>query len=172
MDEELVREIISGISFLLDPRRIEGEINEQARVSATTHPILLVYSEAPLIVHRRKIVHLGDAISRQAWQSTGTMADMKIKREQRRKTGSEPRTEPPWNVVLHNDWDNSMPHVVLILKKVIPGMTYKKAAKVMWEAHTRGKATVKRCHKELAELYGEQLRGEGLSVSLEPASSG
>ena len=44
-----------------------------------------------------------------------------------------------------------MPRVVVILKKVIPRMTLKKATKIMWEAHTTGKAVVKRCHKELAE---------------------
>ena len=61
-----------------------------------------------------------------------------------------------------------MPHVVLVLKKVIPGMTYKTATKIMWEAHSRGKATVKRSHKELAELYRERLEDGGLSISLEP----
>lgn len=62
--------------------------------------------------------------------------------------------------------------VVLVLKRVIPGMTYKKATKIMWEAHSKGRATAKRCHKEPAELYKEQLQGKGLTVSLEPASSG
>lgn len=98
------------------------------------------------------------------------MTAAKVKRKQRSQTGNKPRAEPPWNVVLHNDWNNSMPHVVLVLKKVIPGMTYKRATKIMWEAHSRGKATVKRCHKELAELYRERLEGEGLSISLEPAA--
>ena len=97
------------------------------------------------------------------------MEDVKIKDSKRTRTARKPRTEPPWNVVLHNDWNNSMPHVVLVLKKVVPGMTYKKAIKVMWEAHSKGKATVKRCHKELAELYKERLQAEGLSISLEPA---
>lgn len=97
------------------------------------------------------------------------MPATRTRRGQRSKTGGKPRAEPPWNVVLHNDWNNSMPHVVLVLKKVIPGMSYKRATKIMWEAHTRGKATVKRCHKELAELYKEQLQAKGLSVSLEPA---
>ncbi|CAN5902233.1 hypothetical protein BH23ACT11_BH23ACT11_24410 [soil metagenome] len=98
------------------------------------------------------------------------MANMtKIKQSERSRTGNKPRPELPWNVVLHNDWNNSMPKVVLILKKVIPGMTYRRATKIMYEAHTKGRATVKRCHKELAELYKEQLQGEGLSVSLEPA---
>lgn len=90
-------------------------------------------------------------------------------KEQRSRTAGRARTEPPWNVVLHNDWNNSMPRVVIILKRVIPGMSVKKATKIMWEAHTTGQAVVKRCHKELAELYKEQLQGEGLTISLEPA---
>jgi ATP-dependent Clp protease adaptor protein ClpS len=77
------------------------------------------------------------------------------------------RRELPWNVLLHNDWNNSMPRVVVILKKVIPGMTLKKATSIMWEAHTTCKAVVKTCHKELAELYRERLSGEGLIASIE-----
>ena len=80
------------------------------------------------------------------------------------------RPEPPWNVILHNDWENSMPRVILILRKVIPGMTVKKAARVMYEAHARGRAVAKSCHKELAELYEERLRQEGLTATIEPAS--
>jgi ATP-dependent Clp protease adaptor protein ClpS len=97
------------------------------------------------------------------------MAATKIKREEGTRTGIKARPDLPWNVILHNDWDNSMPQVVVILKKVIPGMTLKKATKIMWEAHTTGKALVKSCHKELAELYEERLLAEGLTVSIEPA---
>jgi ATP-dependent Clp protease adaptor protein ClpS len=79
------------------------------------------------------------------------------------------RTEPLWNVILHNDWDNSMPRVVLILEKVSLGMSIRKAAAIMYAAHLTGKAVVKRCYKELAELYKELLQGEWLKISLEPA---
>ncbi len=84
------------------------------------------------------------------------------------RTEGGTRTEPPWNVILHNDWDNSMPKVVVILVKVIPGMSIKKAARIMYDAHSRGRAAVKKCHKELAELYEERLRREGLTASIEP----
>ena len=90
-------------------------------------------------------------------------------REKRSRTGNKARPELPWNVILHNDWNNSMPRVVVVLKKVIPGMTYKKAAGIMYEAHKNGRAVAKSCHKELAELYEERLRGKGLSASIEPA---
>ena len=96
------------------------------------------------------------------------MTATKTRRAQKVRTGEESRTEPPWNVILHNDWENSMPRVVLILKKTIPGMTYKQATRIMYEAHTKGRAVVKRCHKELAELYKELLQKEGLTASIEP----
>ena len=89
--------------------------------------------------------------------------------ERRIRTHNKARPELPWNVILHNDWENSMPRVVIILKKVIPGMTYKRAARIMYEAHITGKAVVKSCHKELAELYEERLVSKGLTVSIEPA---
>ncbi len=98
-----------------------------------------------------------------------TMTATKIKKDRRTRTGNKAKPELPWNVVLHNDWDNSMPRVVIVLKKIIPGMTLKKATRIMYEAHTNGQAVVKRCHKELAELYKERLQGEGLSVTMEPS---
>ena len=96
------------------------------------------------------------------------MSVTKIKPAQVTDTDKKARTEPPWNVILHNDWENSMPKVILVLKKAIPGMSLKKATAIMYEAHSRGRAVVKRCHKELAELYKERLQGEGLTVSIEP----
>ena len=97
------------------------------------------------------------------------MANTQIKKSRRQQSRSRAKPEPPWNVILHNDWDNDMFRVVYVLKKCIPGMTIKKALRVMLEAHTRGRAVVKSCHKELAELYQERLRDKGLQVSLEPA---
>jgi ATP-dependent Clp protease adaptor protein ClpS len=97
------------------------------------------------------------------------MTATKIKKDERTRTGNKAKRELPWNVILHNDWENSMPRVVIILKKIIPGMTLAKATTIMIEAHTSGQALVKSCHKELAELYEELLKAEGLSVSIEPS---
>jgi ATP-dependent Clp protease adaptor protein ClpS len=97
------------------------------------------------------------------------MPATKTKKGNRSRTVNAAMTELPWNVMLHNDGENSMPRVVVILKEVVPGMTYRRAARFMWEAHTSGQAVVKSCHKELAELYEERLLGEGLTVSIEPA---
>ncbi len=97
------------------------------------------------------------------------MSATKIGKGKKQQTGRKSSTEPPWNVLLHNDWDNSMPRVVMVLKKVLPGMTLARATRIMYEAHSSGRAVVKWCHKELAELYKERLQGEGLTISLEPA---
>jgi pimeloyl-ACP methyl ester carboxylesterase len=51
----------------------------------------------------------------------------------------------------------------------IPDMTMKRATGITWEAHTKGWAVAKTCHKELAELYEERLREKGLTVSIESA---
>ena len=90
----------------------------------------------------------------------------KAHREQVRYAGAEP--EPPWNVVLRNDWKNSLTRVVWVLRRTIPVVTVKRATSIMWEVHTKGRAAAKRCHKELAELYEGRLRQKGLTVSIEP----
>jgi ATP-dependent Clp protease adapter protein ClpS len=97
------------------------------------------------------------------------MTSTKVKRAETTRSVVETKPDLPWNVILHNDWDNSMVRVVIVLKKVIPGMTLKKATAIMYAAHTCGQALVKSCHKELAELYEERLLAEGLTVSIEPA---
>ena len=84
------------------------------------------------------------------------------------RTGEETRTEPPWNVILHNSW-HPMSWVIYALVRSIPGTTIKTAAQTMWTAHTKGQAVAKSCHKELAELYEERLRAKGLTASIEPA---
>ena len=116
-----------------------------------------------------KICLPGDALDLQKCHNISCMAATKIKRTQRTRTADKAKSEAPWNVILHNDWDNSMPRVVIVLKKVIPGMTFKRATAIMWEAHRVGQAVVKSCHKELAELYEDRLQTEGLTVSIEPA---
>ena len=76
--------------------------------------------------------------------------------------------EPPYKVILHNDDYTPMEHVVAVLRKVIPRMSVRRAVDIMMEAHTKGKAVATKCHKELAELYEESLRAEGLIATIEP----
>ena len=76
--------------------------------------------------------------------------------------------EPPYKVILHNDDYTPMEHVIAVLRKVIPRISMRRAVSIMLEAHTNGKAVATKCHKELAELYEENLRAEGLIATIEP----
>lgn len=96
--------------------------------------------------------------------STPTVPKQAPKETTKRKASQE----PPWKVILHNDDYTPMEHVVQVLRKVIPRMSTRRAVAIMLEAHTRGKALVIKCHKELAELYQEGLQNEGLLASIEP----
>lgn len=118
---------------------------------------------------RRKLVSLDDASVPERCKNILRMTATKPRKAERTRTRNKAKPELPWNVLLHNDWNNSMPRVVIVLKKVVPGMTIKKATRIMWEAHSKGQAVVKSCHKELAELYMERLQQENLTVSIEPA---
>ena len=84
------------------------------------------------------------------------------------KTERRVSQEPPFKVILHNDDYTPMEHVVEVLRKVIPRMSLPRAVSIMLEAHTKGKAVVTKCHKELAELYREGLKAEGLTSTIEP----
>lgn len=86
----------------------------------------------------------------------------------RKKTERRVTQEPPYKVILHNDDYTPMEHVVAVLRKVIPRMSVRRAVSIMLEAHTRGKAVAAKAHKELAELYQEGLRAEGLIATIEP----
>ncbi len=98
------------------------------------------------------------------------MSATRTRRVEETRTGGEARRshEPPWNVILHNDFYNPINRVVWRLWRTISGMSMKKATRVTWEAHTKGRAVAKTCHKELAEFYEERLRETGLTVSIEP----
>ena len=58
------------------------------------------------------------------------------------RTGSKAKTEPPYNVILHNSLA-PISWVVYVLKKSIPGLTIKKATKITLTTHTEGRAVAK-----------------------------
>ncbi|MGB3633472.1 MAG: ATP-dependent Clp protease adaptor ClpS [Rubrobacteraceae bacterium] len=86
----------------------------------------------------------------------------------REKTQRRITQEPPYKVILHNDDFTPMEYVVETLIKVIPRMSEKQALSIMIEAHTNGKAVAHKTHKELAELYAEQLNSKDLIATIEP----
>jgi ATP-dependent Clp protease adaptor protein ClpS len=123
-----------------------------------------------MVEERTKIVRLAHAFAPKRLHNAHGMTTTHPRKEKRSRTGSTTKPDLPWNVILHNDWENSMPRVVIVLKQVIPGMTLKKATKIMYEAHKNGQAVVKSCHKELAELYEQRLLAKGLTASIETSS--
>ncbi len=89
------------------------------------------------------------------------------------KTVKNPRAdravqhEPICQVLLHNDDNNTVAHVIHCLQLVF---TYdiSMAAKIMLEAHERGKAIAEVEGKTAAIDHRDQLRAYGLSATVEP----
>lgn len=73
---------------------------------------------------------------------------------------------PRFKVILHNDEVNDVFHVQKALRECV-GLSEQTAHKVMYTAHTQGKALVITCVQEMAEFYKEQLELRNLTVSLE-----
>jgi ATP-dependent Clp protease adaptor protein ClpS len=61
-----------------------------------------------------------------------------------------------------------MEHVVESLLMTIPRLKPPDAISIMMEAHSSGVALVIVCAQEHAEFYCEQLKGHGLTSTIEP----
>src|SRR5688500_1304772 len=75
-------------------------------------------------------------------------------------TDTAVRHQPPYAVVLHNDDVNTMPFVVLVLRKVF-GYTVEKCVELMVEAHKTGRSVVWVGPLEVAELKADQIHSCG-----------
>ena len=67
-------------------------------------------------------------------------------------------------VIVMNDNHNTFEGVMIYFCKIIPGMNPEKAFKLAPQIHTEGQATVWSGHREIAELYWEQLKSCGLTM--------
>ena len=85
-----------------------------------------------------------------------------IRREVSRN-GSGP--DEPWNVIVLNDDHNSFEHVAQAIGIYIPGMTLREGRAHAIKIDKEGSSVVWSGHFELAELYWEQLNGEGLTMA-------
>ena len=74
---------------------------------------------------------------------------------------------PQYRVLLHNDPVNDMDRVVIVVCKVTP-LPVREAIARMLEAHRTGVALLLVTHKELAEMYAEQMVWHDLTVTIEP----
>lgn len=83
-------------------------------------------------------------------------------------TKKPPQPLPPWKVLLHNDDQNDMLHVVESIVALTP-LNAHDAVLRMKEAHESGVALLLVTHRERAELYVEQFQTKRLIVTIEPA---
>ncbi len=77
------------------------------------------------------------------------------------------RPEPFCQVVLHNDDVNSVEHVVKCLQTVF-AHNMELAAKIMMEAHQKGRSIAEVEAQTPAIEHRDQLRSYGLSATVEP----
>ena len=81
------------------------------------------------------------------------------------KPKQEPKTLPPYNVVLLDDDDHTYEYVIEMLQKVF-GHAIEKAYLMAKEVDKSGRVIVYTTHKELAELKCQQIVGFGKDVRL------
>ncbi len=88
------------------------------------------------------------------------------------QTIERPRTSGPdsglggaWRVIVLNDDHNTFDHVAVVLARFIPGVSLEQGYGLADRIHRAGQAVVWSGHKEIAELYWEQLRDAGLTMA-------
>lgn len=69
------------------------------------------------------------------------------------------------HVIVLNDDHNTFEHVAATLARVIPGVDYERGMSLANTIHRSGEARVWSGHRELAELYWEQLDAAGLTMA-------
>ncbi|HEY5143933.1 MAG TPA: ATP-dependent Clp protease adaptor ClpS [Solirubrobacteraceae bacterium] len=70
-----------------------------------------------------------------------------------------------WRVIVRNDDHNTFDGVAGALARFIPGVTLQMGYAIADRIHTAGLAVVWSGHREIAELYWEQLRDCGLTMA-------
>lgn len=84
------------------------------------------------------------------------------------ETSTKVSTQPPWNVVVHDDPVNLMAYVTFVLMKVF-GYNEKLATTMMLQVHQQGLSIVWSGELEKAEFYAQQLQLHQLKTTLEKA---
>ncbi|MGA0121960.1 MAG: ATP-dependent Clp protease adaptor ClpS [Gaiellales bacterium] len=84
---------------------------------------------------------------------------------ERRRAGGGADLGPRWRVIVLNDDHNTFEGVARALAAVIPGVDYARGMAMANRIHATGRAIVWTGHRELAELYHEQLDERGLTMA-------
>ena len=111
-----------------------------------------------------------------------TEAPATPRRDLSTRTGTRPRRQPPYVVILENDDKHSFTYVIDVLRRIC-GHSESKAFLLTNQIHKGGRAAVWTGTLELAELKRDQIRGFGpdfyatntvrfpLGVTIEPLPS-
>lgn len=70
-----------------------------------------------------------------------------------------------WRVIVLNDNHNTFEGVAFALSSVLPGVDYDAGMRLANRIHNSGQAIVWSGEREQAELYWEQLAGQGLTMA-------
>lgn len=79
--------------------------------------------------------------------------------------GSGSALGAPWNVIVLNDDHNTFEGVAFALSATLPGVSYERGMALANRIHHTGRALVWSGHREAAELYWNELRGQGLTMA-------
>ncbi|QTN31592.1 ATP-dependent Clp protease adaptor ClpS [Akkermansiaceae bacterium] len=82
------------------------------------------------------------------------------------ETDTNVSTQPPWNVIVHDDPVNLMAYVTFVLMKIF-GYNEKVATTMMLQVHHQGLSIVWSGELEKAEFYAQQLQFHQLKTTLE-----
>ena len=93
------------------------------------------------------------------------MATLTPPRERERTRGPGSGTGDASRVIVLNDDHNTFDGVAFALAAVLPGVDFERGMSFANKIHNSGQALVWSGHRELAELYWEQLNGHGLTMA-------
>ena len=93
------------------------------------------------------------------------MATLTPPRERERTRGPGGGTGDASRVIVLNDDHNTFDGVTFALAAVLPGVDFERGMSFANRIHNSGQALVWSGHRELAELYWEQLNGHGLTMA-------
>lgn len=119
-----------------------------------------IVTMGPSVLEREKVQTVGPAVLDRPEVQRKERADEPTK--QRKGMGSE-----AWEVRIYNDGLNTREHVARSLVQVT-GMTEVVAYQTMMQAHQNGIAVVGRWVYEVAEMYHEALRKNGIVCDIVP----
>jgi ATP-dependent Clp protease adaptor protein ClpS len=88
-----------------------------------------------------------------------------VKAESLPKRKDEPRSLPPYNVVLLNDNDHSFEYVIVMLKELF-GHPHEAGFKLAEAVDSQGRVIVLTTHRERAELKREQIHAYGPDLAV------